>query len=64
MSVREPVKEMVMSDARVCLLLESGVVRLFSRQNLSQVSSPVMQRPGSVLKQISMRPVETVPGGQ
>ena len=40
MSVCESVKEVRLSEARLCFLLETGRVKMFSRQDLSEIPTP------------------------
>ena len=57
MSVREPVKEVVMTDSSVCMLLHSGTVSLLNRLDLSEKSSPTELGIETTLEQIYIRQV-------
>ena len=51
LSVSQAVKEVRMSEARLAFLLETGRVKMFSRQDLSEIPPPSQ----SLLDQVNIR---------
>ena len=55
LSVKEPVKEVVMTDSSVCMLLNSGRVSLLNRQDFSEKSSPTEHGIETTLVHVDIR---------